>query len=162
VQSLGTVGDAFDNAVIESFWGSMQIELLNRRKSDTRIELAAAMVDWIEASTIDGGATRRLATSRPTNSNANNSQPPDPHKPGPQNRDHAKRTNLRGSPHSHWGSHSAMGVLQSRRRVTDPSSPAGPPTQAPAHDSATGIGSNRSSISSHHTQAQELPAILHG
>lgn len=49
VQSLGTVGDAFDNAVVESFWGSMQIELLNRRKWDTRIELSAAMLDWIEA-----------------------------------------------------------------------------------------------------------------
>ncbi len=49
VQSLGTVGDAFDNAVVESFWGSMQIELLNRKSWDTRIELSAAMVDWIEA-----------------------------------------------------------------------------------------------------------------
>ncbi|MGH1493743.1 MAG: transposase, partial [Acidimicrobiales bacterium] len=49
VQSLGSVGDAYDNAVVESFWGSMQIELLNRKSWDTRIELAAAMVDWIEA-----------------------------------------------------------------------------------------------------------------
>jgi len=49
VQSLGTVGDAFDNAVVESFWGSMQIELLNRKSWDTRVELSAAMVDWIEA-----------------------------------------------------------------------------------------------------------------
>jgi putative transposase len=29
--SMGTVGDAFDNAVIESFWGRMQTELLDRR-----------------------------------------------------------------------------------------------------------------------------------
>lgn len=28
--SMGTVGDAYDNAVIESFWGRMQTELLNR------------------------------------------------------------------------------------------------------------------------------------
>jgi putative transposase len=29
---MGTVGDCFDNAPMESFWGSMQFELLNRRK----------------------------------------------------------------------------------------------------------------------------------
>lgn len=49
VQSIGTVGDAYDNAVVESFWGSMQIELLNRKKWRTRIELSLAMIDWIEA-----------------------------------------------------------------------------------------------------------------
>lgn len=48
VQSIGTVGDAYDNAVVESFWGSMQIELLNRKKWSTRLELSLAMVDWIE------------------------------------------------------------------------------------------------------------------
>lgn len=48
VQSIGSVGDAFDNAVIESFWGSMQIELLNRKQWTTRLELSMAMVDWIE------------------------------------------------------------------------------------------------------------------
>ena len=49
IQSIGTVGDAYDNAVIESFWGTMQIELLNRKKWNTRIELSTAVVDWIEA-----------------------------------------------------------------------------------------------------------------
>ena len=29
---MGTVGDCYDNAPMESFWGSMQIELLNRQK----------------------------------------------------------------------------------------------------------------------------------
>ena len=32
VGSMGTVGDCFDNAPMESFWGSMQIELLNRQR----------------------------------------------------------------------------------------------------------------------------------
>ena len=49
VQSIGTIGDAYDNAVVESFWGSMQIELLNRKKWKSRIELSLAMIDWIEA-----------------------------------------------------------------------------------------------------------------
>jgi putative transposase len=29
---MGTVGDCYDNAPMESLWGSMQIELLNRKK----------------------------------------------------------------------------------------------------------------------------------
>ena len=29
VGSMGTIGDCYDNAPMESFWGSMQIELLN-------------------------------------------------------------------------------------------------------------------------------------
>jgi len=45
--SMGTVGDCYDNAPMESFWGSMQIELLNRKKWMTYVELAAAMADYI-------------------------------------------------------------------------------------------------------------------
>lgn len=30
--SMGLIGDCYDNAVIESFWGRMQTELLNRKK----------------------------------------------------------------------------------------------------------------------------------
>lgn len=48
VQSIGSVGDAYDNAVVESFWGTMQIELLNRRRWTTRLERSLAVVDWIE------------------------------------------------------------------------------------------------------------------
>lgn len=46
--SFGTVGDALDNAMMESFWSSMQIELLNRKKWRTRIELANAIFEYIE------------------------------------------------------------------------------------------------------------------
>ncbi len=45
--SMGTVGDCYDNAPMESFWGSMQIELLNRQRWLTYVELATAMADWI-------------------------------------------------------------------------------------------------------------------
>ncbi len=44
---MGTVGDCFDNAPMESFWGSMQIELLTRKKWMTYVELATAMADYI-------------------------------------------------------------------------------------------------------------------
>jgi putative transposase len=33
---------------MESFWGSMQIELLNRQKWKTVLELSSAMAEWIE------------------------------------------------------------------------------------------------------------------
>jgi transposase InsO family protein len=45
--SMGTVGDCFDNAPMESLWESMQIELLNRKKWMTYVELATAMADYI-------------------------------------------------------------------------------------------------------------------
>ena len=46
--SCGSVGDAFDNAMMESFWSSMQNELLNRKKWRTRLELTNAIFDYAE------------------------------------------------------------------------------------------------------------------
>ena len=46
--SMGSVGTPADNAMIESFWGRMQVELFNRRRWKTRIELASAIHDYIE------------------------------------------------------------------------------------------------------------------
>ncbi|HUW77691.1 MAG TPA: IS3 family transposase, partial [Candidatus Nanopelagicaceae bacterium] len=46
--SFGSVGDGLDNAMMESFWSSMQIELLNRKRWKTRIELANAIFEYIE------------------------------------------------------------------------------------------------------------------
>lgn len=46
--SMGSVGDCFDNAVIESFWGRIQVELLNRQRWRTRVELANAMFEYLE------------------------------------------------------------------------------------------------------------------
>jgi transposase InsO family protein len=46
--SMGTIGDAYDNAVIESFWARMQTELLDRQRWKTRIELANAIFEYLE------------------------------------------------------------------------------------------------------------------
>ena len=46
--SMGSVGAPFDNAMVEAFWARMQVELLNRKKWKTRIELATAIHDYIE------------------------------------------------------------------------------------------------------------------
>jgi len=45
---MGTVGDCFDNAMIESFWGTMQLELLDSKPWETRSQLATAIFEWIE------------------------------------------------------------------------------------------------------------------
>lgn len=39
VPSMGSVGDCFDNAMIEPFWSRMQVELLDRKRWKTRVEL---------------------------------------------------------------------------------------------------------------------------
>jgi putative transposase len=48
VPSMGSVGDCFDNAMIEAFWSRMQVELLNRRRWKTRVELANAIFEYLE------------------------------------------------------------------------------------------------------------------
>ena len=46
--SMGSIGDCFDNALAESFFSSMQVELLDRQPWRTRQELAYAIFEWIE------------------------------------------------------------------------------------------------------------------
>jgi len=46
--SMGAVGAPFDNAMVEAFWARMQVELLNRKRWKTRVELATAVHDYIE------------------------------------------------------------------------------------------------------------------
>jgi putative transposase len=45
---MGAVGSPYDNAMVEAFWGRMQVELLNRQTWKSRIELATAIHDYIE------------------------------------------------------------------------------------------------------------------
>ena len=48
VPSMGSIGDCFDNAMIESFWARMQVELLDRQKWLTRVALANAIFEYLE------------------------------------------------------------------------------------------------------------------
>lgn len=48
VPSMGTIGDCYDNGMMESFWARMQVELLNRRRWRTRLELANAIFEYLE------------------------------------------------------------------------------------------------------------------
>jgi putative transposase len=46
--SMGSVGDAYDNAMAESFFATLECELIARRNWKTRAEAKAALFCWIE------------------------------------------------------------------------------------------------------------------
>jgi transposase InsO family protein len=46
--SMGSVGDCYDNDMIESFWSRMQVELLDRKRWKTRLELTTAIFEYLE------------------------------------------------------------------------------------------------------------------
>ena len=46
---MGRVASSVDNTMMESFWSTMQRELLDRRRWQSRDELASAIFEWIEA-----------------------------------------------------------------------------------------------------------------
>ena len=48
-QSMGSKGDCFDNAAIESYHATLEKELLRGRSFRTRQEARTAIFDWIEA-----------------------------------------------------------------------------------------------------------------
>jgi putative transposase len=47
--SMGSVGDAYDNAMAESFFASLECELLDRRSFRSKAEARLAVFTWIEA-----------------------------------------------------------------------------------------------------------------
>ncbi|MUT89513.1 transposase [Streptomyces sp. Z38] len=46
--SMGSIGDCVDNAMMESFWARVQVELLNRWRWRTRLELSTALFEYLE------------------------------------------------------------------------------------------------------------------
>lgn len=46
--SMGSVGDCFDNAMAESFFATLERELLNRRRFQTQVEARLAIFEWLE------------------------------------------------------------------------------------------------------------------
>lgn len=46
--SMGTVGDAYDNAMAESFFASLECELLQRRPFKSKVEARGALFSYIE------------------------------------------------------------------------------------------------------------------
>ena len=62
--SMGSVGDAYDNAMCESFFATLECELLARRRFKTQAEARMAVFSSSRASTIRADATPRSAISR--------------------------------------------------------------------------------------------------
>jgi putative transposase len=46
---MGRVASSVDNTMMESFWSTMQRELLDRQQWLTRADLGSAIFEWIEA-----------------------------------------------------------------------------------------------------------------
>jgi putative transposase len=46
--SMGSVGDAYDNALCESFFATLECELLDRRRFTTQIEARLAVFEFVE------------------------------------------------------------------------------------------------------------------
>ena len=47
--SMGTVGDAYDNAMAESFFATLECELMARRSWRTKTEARLGIFSWIES-----------------------------------------------------------------------------------------------------------------
>ena len=48
IPSMGTVGDAYDNAMAESFFATLERDVLNRMTFKTQAEAKLAIFDWLE------------------------------------------------------------------------------------------------------------------
>jgi transposase InsO family protein len=70
--SMGSIADCFDDAMIESFWSRMQVEPLDRRRRNTRIELANAMFEYLLRQS-RGGSRTSWASLSPCDPAANTS-----------------------------------------------------------------------------------------
>ncbi len=46
--SVGSVGDAYDNAMAESFFATLEREVLNRRRFQSQAEARMAIFHWLE------------------------------------------------------------------------------------------------------------------
>lgn len=68
-QSMGTVGDCFDNVMAEIFFATMECEPLDRSTFEIRNQARMAIFDFIEGSTIRSEVTRPSDTSVPLISN---------------------------------------------------------------------------------------------
>ena len=65
VGSMSRRGNCWDNAVAESFFSTLKIELVYTTDWATRADARAAVFEYLECFTTGNGGTRRSATSAP-------------------------------------------------------------------------------------------------
>jgi putative transposase len=80
--SMGTVGDAYDNAMAESFFATLECELIDRRVWKTQTQARLAVFTWIEAWYNPHRRHSSLAMNN-THCAVDNSRPPKGVKPSP-------------------------------------------------------------------------------
>jgi transposase InsO family protein len=73
---MGSVGDAYDNAMAESFFSTLECELLARRKFASKAEARMACFSYIEAGTTRSGCTPGSATDLQSSASKNSSKQP--------------------------------------------------------------------------------------
>jgi putative transposase len=73
--SMGSVGDAYDNAMAESFFATLECELINRRSWKTKPKRARRCSRTSKVGTTRAGATARSATSRRWTSRPSTARP---------------------------------------------------------------------------------------
>jgi putative transposase len=64
--SMGSVGDAYDNALCASFFATLECELLDRRRFATQIEARLAVFDFIDTRVLPCVRRPSVARSDPT------------------------------------------------------------------------------------------------
>ncbi len=64
---MGSVGDAYDNAMCESFFATLECELLDRRKFRTKAEARMAVFQFIEGWYNPGRRHSALGYKSPVN-----------------------------------------------------------------------------------------------
>jgi putative transposase len=77
--SMGSVGDCYDNSMMESFWGTLQLEVLDTKAWGTRGELANAIFEWIECWYNPERRHSRIGMLSPAEFEARNPERPPPH-----------------------------------------------------------------------------------
>jgi transposase InsO family protein len=79
VASMGTVGDALDNAVTESFFATLECELLDRYDWPTRLACEPPCSTSSRSSTSASVATPPWTTTHPSTTSTNIHHPHPPH-----------------------------------------------------------------------------------
>ena len=69
--STGSVGDAYDNAMCESFFATLECALIDRRRFRSHSEARMAVFQFIEDFYNPHAATRPWAIFRPSNTKGN-------------------------------------------------------------------------------------------
>lgn len=75
LRSMGRVASSVDNSMMESFWSTLQRELLDTRRWATRSDLAGAIFEWIQAWYNPSAGTRCSTTDPRSSTNASHRRP---------------------------------------------------------------------------------------